>query len=357
MKTKKKLKLRKKSLLQPGKDVLGVCGGNGVILYALKDRLVANCEPRKLFHSKGQEQWKANFGDIPLYDTYEKLPKIEPGKLKVIIGAPDCGHSSQLCYAMSKKLFNPKDNQSLNFFIHCVQKYQPEIFVMENLPKMLTAMTEEDWKAALPNYKFVMHDGPCSDYGNSQMTRRRLLMIGTREYTPKFKKIFSNVHRIKEPKKVKHFEKVYRELKETGISGCLTEPLDKVVSMKYKDKKLNLKQVKKIWNTLYKEYSMWQMPESKMKTLPGVYRLKPDAWPRTVMKELRQFDTKGRVMSPRQLALYQGIPNDFVLYHEEGKEQYWINKQRVTVAKTPPHEMAAWFRKQLTRYEKWQNSK
>ena len=49
--------------------VLGVCGAQGALLYQFKDYLVGNVEPRALLHSKDEEQWKLNFGEIPFYKT------------------------------------------------------------------------------------------------------------------------------------------------------------------------------------------------------------------------------------------------------------------------------------------------
>lgn len=45
--------------------VLGISAGQGALLFPFKENLIANIEPRSVFHTKGEEQWKLNFGNIP----------------------------------------------------------------------------------------------------------------------------------------------------------------------------------------------------------------------------------------------------------------------------------------------------
>ena len=44
--------------------VLGVCGAQGALLFPFKKYLIGNIEPRAVFHTKNEEQWKLNFGEI-----------------------------------------------------------------------------------------------------------------------------------------------------------------------------------------------------------------------------------------------------------------------------------------------------
>ena len=70
--------------------VLGVSAGQGALLFPFKENLVANIEPRAVFHTKNEEQWKLNFGDTPFLRN--ELP--DNIKADVIISSPDCGASS-----------------------------------------------------------------------------------------------------------------------------------------------------------------------------------------------------------------------------------------------------------------------
>lgn len=45
--------------------VLGVCGRARSLLFPFKNNLIGNIEPRGVFHTSREEQWKANFKGIP----------------------------------------------------------------------------------------------------------------------------------------------------------------------------------------------------------------------------------------------------------------------------------------------------
>ena len=50
--------------------VLGVCAGQGALLFPFRKHLIGNIEIRGVFHTPGEEQWKANFGDIPFHKGF-----------------------------------------------------------------------------------------------------------------------------------------------------------------------------------------------------------------------------------------------------------------------------------------------
>lgn len=85
-------------------NVLGVCGAQGALLFEFKKYLVANVEPRAVFHSKKEEQWKLNFGNIPLIRSLEE---VKASKIDLILGSPSCGHSSVFSYSRKNPLVNP----------------------------------------------------------------------------------------------------------------------------------------------------------------------------------------------------------------------------------------------------------
>jgi site-specific DNA-cytosine methylase len=127
-------------------NILGVNSGNGVLLHTMKEYLVGNVEIRSVFHTNGMEQWKANFGDIPYYKSIKELRKGVKKPIDVILGNPDCGHSSVLSYSRRKALSDPRDNESLDLFIKCVRKFEPYIFLMENLAKLLGTCDVAFWE-------------------------------------------------------------------------------------------------------------------------------------------------------------------------------------------------------------------
>ena len=103
-------------------NVLGVCAGQGALLFPFRKHLIGNIEVRGVFHTPGEEQWKANFGNIPFYKGF-CLQEFDE-KVDIIISSPDCGASSVMRLSKVKELGNPKDNRSLNLYSDH-QQYKP----------------------------------------------------------------------------------------------------------------------------------------------------------------------------------------------------------------------------------------
>jgi len=318
--------------------VLGVCGGNGVILHPFKDNLIANIEPRAIFHTPGQIQWQLNFPGVPMRKELQPYSDID-----IIIGAPDCGHSSVLSYSRAKKLSDPKDNKSFNLFLASIIKYRPLIFMMENLPKMLDMV---DLEKILPEYRLQIKVESVSLWGNSQKSRVRLVIVGIRKDTGL---------KIKWPKKPDIFSEV-REL----LEGLGPEEIPSLCHVRESDesfvplytktaRRITVKKAREIWQTDFVDSRRWKVPHTKMVNQPGVYRLFWSDLPLTVRKQSRQFDPEGYMLTPRDIARIQGIPDEFELWYEPKRHLYCINKARATCAKTPPYEIGEWFKRQISK--------
>lgn len=331
--------------------VIGICGGNGVILHPMKRFLMANYEPRSLFKTPSDIQWKLNFPKIPLYTNQLDLfnhysirkPKEKPD---IIVGAPDCGHSSVLAYSRAKQLSDPLKNESLNLYLRGVKLLKPSIFLMENLPKLLELVPESVFEETFPEYDIIYLKGPVTLWGNSQKNRVRLVMIGiNREYFGDIlydiRDHFSNVYKVKE---IKTCEELL-----TGISekqdGHIREPLSSIITL-YAGYKVSLRDIQDYWcNNM--DLRRYPVTDRRFSTAPGVYRNLDKDLPATARKANRQFNSRGLQMSPRELARIQGVPDRFKIYTDKAKLTYTINKGRTTVTKTPPYEIGKWFYKQL----------
>lgn len=148
--------------------VLGVCGAQGALLFPFKKYLISNIEPRAVFHTKNEEQWKLNFGEIPFKRDLESFK----GQVDIIIGSPSCGHSSVFSYSRKKTLGKPKEDKTLNLFLTSLSMFKPKIFLMENLPKLFDLIPREEWEAKLQNYHLIVHCHSVFDFGNSQKSRK-----------------------------------------------------------------------------------------------------------------------------------------------------------------------------------------
>lgn len=331
--------------------VLGVCAGQGVIVYPLKRYLVGNIEPRPVFYTKGNIQWKLNFGSVPLVRS---IGEFKEKDIDVIIGHPDCGHSSMLAYSRAKKLSDPLGNDSLNLYINSITKLKPKVFLMENLPKFLDSIGIERLENMLGNYRLVTHTGSVSDFGNSQKNRVRLIIVGIRKDIKDIDKVqyhFSQYYPVRE---IKTCDRLLSGLgDETGFNAHVREDIDEMITM-YSGFKLRLSEAQEFW-IKNKHLTRWPAIGRKFTTAPAVYRNRDKDYPATARKSNRQFNNDGLQMSPRELARIQGVPDRYKIHMDLDNKWYWINKGRTAVTKTPPFEIGLWFKKQIKKTTLWRN--
>lgn len=325
--------------------VLGVSSGLGVSLYPFKEHVIGNIEPRSVFHTPGNEQWKANFGDIPLYRilSYEK-DYFSP--LDVIISSPDCGSGSILRYSRSKKLGDHTKNNSLMLFFSALRINLPKFFLFENLDGLFKSFPKERFIDLTNRYRLIEHNASVKYWGNSQINRKRLIIIGIRRDLPtKIDKYFRLPHY---EDRIKTCGELYGDLWFHDEAIChVREPDNEIISIHARKRMSNF-EITKTWLTRLKGKKRWETePGFNFSTAPGVYRNLNNDYPATARKANRQYDHMGKTLTPRQLARVQGVPDDFKLYYDDTKSKYWINKARTTVTKTPPMEISIWFKKKL----------
>lgn len=323
--------------------VLGVCAGQGTLLFPFKKNLLGNIEIRGVFHTLGNEQWKLNFGDIPLYKS-EEFPQIKPD---IIISSPDCGASSIMRLSKVKELGKPEDNKSLNLVFRSILHYTPRIFLIENLPRLINLLGSSYIDNLFPEYKIIYHHRSVSDYGNSQVSRKRLLIIGIHKRKCKnYLNSFSKVFKVNDLK-------VTRNLLEAAYNGCnYNLPPEKLLAMyDYrglpKKENLTVKRIQELWMTDFKNEKKWPIKTKKMNTLPGVYRLEWDKYPLTLRPADRQFRPDGYPLGILDFKAIMGLPKRFKIYMDEDNYLYWLNKARYTIAKGAVYELGKWFKKCL----------
>jgi site-specific DNA-cytosine methylase len=322
--------------------VLGISSGNGVLTYALKENVIGNVECRSDYYIGGKPyQWDINYPGIPMMKV---LPNYE--KVDVVIGHPKCGMSSKFALSRGKKFGTHVGEESLDLFIEGIQKYNPLFFFMENLEKFTDSFPGEELESLFPNHYLVKIRGSVSRFGNSQLTRKRLVLVGIHLQiaTQPVIRIFKKV-----PPEFRGELKTTAELlKDLPKNGRLTEDLDSVITM-YSGYKISLREAQEFWQS-NPHLRHWPAGGA-MKTAPGVYINRENDYPLTVRKTNRQFNPQGIQMSPRELARIQGIPDCF-LFYEDGNKTRSINKARTTVGSSPPFEISSWIRDRLTKFYK-----
>lgn len=333
-------------------EILAVNGGNGVIVYPMRRNLIGNVEIRSAFKTPDNIQWKLNFKDIPFTGSAEDL--VEFNKPDVIVGAPNCGHSSMLAYSRAKMTSDPMKDESFELFMVSLGYFKPKIFMMENLPKSLEFVSRQVWQDTLPDYELIFHTISVEAWGNSQKTRIRLVLIGIKKdhFGANLSKVqyqFSKIYKVNEIKTCKELRAGLNE--EDYEIGHVREDINDIITI-YSGKKLSLKEIQRFWldNPNLKR---WPVYDRKFTTAPGVYRNLDNDYPAVARKANRQYNQEGLQLSPRELARIQGIPNRFRLYLDPNRKTFSINKARTTVTKTPPYEIAKWFYQNLKQIEKW----
>lgn len=326
-------------------NVLGISAGQGGLLFPFRKRLLGNIEPRGVFHTPGEEQWKANFKDVPFYKGY-CLQEFDE-KVDIIISSPDCGASSIMRLSKVKELGKPKDNRSLNLVIEGINYYKPKIFLIENLPRLLSLLPNKYLQETFKDYKLIFHERSVSDYGNSQVSRKRLITIGVHKKTgKKYLNAFDEVFQVKTPK-------LTRDLLFVSPYGSnYNIPIEKTLAMydyrKLPEKKnLTVEKIQVLWNSDFKNEKKWPIKTAKMSTLPGVYRLELDKAPLTLRPADRQFRPDGYPLGILDFKAIMGFPKAYKIFMDEGNYLYWLNKARYTIAKGSVYEISVWFKRCL----------
>lgn len=328
--------------------VLGISAGQGALLFPFKENLIANIEPRAVFHTKEEEQWKLNFGKIPF--LREELP--DDFKPNIIISSPDCGASSIMRLSKSKQLGKPENNKSLNLVLQAINKYRPKVFLIENLPRLVTLLPKEYFETQVPGYKIIYHQRSVSDFGNSQVSRKRLIIIGIKIKSKSYLNKFNDIFRVDTPVcSRKLLECTYFKGNNDNYMPLLNK---KLAMYDYralpKKENLTVKQIRRLWLTDFKSEKKWPIKTAKMSTLPGVYKLEADKAPLTLRPADRQFRPDGYPLGINDFRNIMGLPKEFKIYMNKDSEKeylYWLNKARYTLAKGSVYQVGIWFKKSL----------
>lgn len=318
--------------------ILGICAGQGALLFPWRKQLLGNIEPRAVFHTKKEEQWRLNFGEIPFLRN--ELP--EKWHPDIILSSPDCGASSTMRLSKAKELGNPEKNKSIQLVIEGIMQYQPKVFMIENVPRLMNLMPEKIWQEALPNYHISFKVNSVSDFGNSQVSRKRLIIIGIKNTAKSYINCFDIIFSVNTPKLSRFI------LEEANTQPLI--PFDKVLAMyDYrklpKKKNLTVKEIQHLWTHDFKDEKKWPIKTAKMQTLPGVYKLDLDKPPLTLRPADRQFRPDGLPLGIQDFKNIQGFPKRFQIYLPEENYLYWLNKARYTIAKGAVYEVGIWFKK------------
>lgn len=327
--------------------ILGVCAGGGALLlpFRKKDMIIANIEPRAVFHYPEEPNWVQNFGNVPFLREGGN-PDWKPD---IIVGSPDCGSSSIMRLSKKKVLGNPKDNESINLLLSSIDLYKPKVFLIENLPRLVSILNKDFWEERYPDYNLITHTTSVMSFGNSQKSRDRSIIIGVRKDQPdKLQRAFDKVFRVRVPEHVDALLADYKDPENYNI------PKRKVLAMydyRLLPEKINLtvRQIHRLWNGDFQDEYKWPIKTAKMHTLPGVYRLKEDHYPLTVRPADRQFRPDGYPLGIKDYKNIMGFPEDFKLFIDKNNYIATLNKARYFLCKGSVCEVGIWFKRCLVK--------
>lgn len=338
-------------------EILGVSSGGGVSLYPFKNhKILANVEIRAMLHTPGNIQWYKNFKNIPLFKKWDsntiQFLKSYKRKVDVMVCSPDCGSGSLLRFSRAKKLGDHTKNKSLNLVFLSKKLLKPKFILFENLDGLFKSFPRKRFYKIFSDYRLIEHIAPVSRWGNSQIHRKRLIIVGIRKDLDG--KIDGYFKLPNYGDRVKTCYELYGDLKIQELETAhISEDVEESISI-YAGRKMKILDIIREWNTRLVGLKRWTVTDRKFTTAPGVYRNRKQDYPATARKANRQFDHDGLMMSPRQLARVQGVPDDFIIHFPKdgSKTNYWINKGRALVTKTPPYEISVWFKKKLIKTKK-----
>lgn len=321
--------------------ILGVCAGGGALLLPFRDQIIiANIEPRAVFHYKDNPTWKMNFGDVP----FLKSGLNQSWKPDVIVGSPDCGASSIMRLSKKKELGDPKNNESINLVLYSIAQYNPKVFLIENLPRLVSILDKDFWDKDFPNYQITTHTVSVMDFGNSQKSRTRSIIIGVRkDQSQGLQRAFRRVFKVAKPKIVEHLLADLKDPENYNIKRTKTLAMYDYRLLPEKAN-LTVRQIHKLWVGDFQDEFKWPIKTAKMKTLPGVYRLKEDKYPLTARPADRQFRPDGWPLGIKDYKRIMGFPDDFKLFIDKQNYLQTLNKARYTLCKGSVYEVGVWLR-------------
>ncbi len=331
------------------KTVLGVSQGAGIALYPFKHTgiILGNIEVRSEFLMGGEpKQYWLNFpGTFYTKDTAH-VNKINT--TDILISSPKCGYSSMLALSRGKVNRSHKGEPSLELSLFAIRELQPEVFLLENLPKLLNSYSLRDFEKEFRyNYRIIIHSSSVKRWGNSQKNRKRLVIVGIRnDILKRFPKLLDE---LSAPRKVNKIKRVYQLLLSHTLNGHFRPDIDKQIAI-YGGKQMTYREIQKMWLSDPKMKRI-KTPEENFSTAPGVFRDLVDDYPATIRSSNRCFSPEGLTYTPRQRARIMGIPDRFKILDPNLEPNInpdtLFNKACIAVTHGPVYEIGEWFKQAL----------
>jgi len=330
------------------RTVLGLSAGSGILPYAFKDQFIfGNIEVRSDYYiSSLPLQWDLNFDSITTAHKKGYLA-FDRNSVDIILSQPKCGNSSVLAYSRGKQMTSHKNEPSLDLSLNGIRHIRPKVFLIENLPALLNSYSEKDLKQLFPQYYLIFHNNVSMiKFGNSQKTRKRLIIVGVLKALRGSAKIRNYAREIFPVSVPKHTGLLIEGCPENGF---FRPDINERIAI-YGGRQMTYVEIQKMWGSIPTKKRL-ATPNERFNSAPGVYRDLADDWPATVRKSNRCFAPYGLPYTPRERARIMGLPDTFLIAdpttHPYISPKTLFNKGCISATQGPAYEIGLWFKNVL----------
>lgn len=161
-------------------DALSLFAGAGMLDYSFKDKF--NIVWANEFDEDAANSYRVNIGDHMVCADINEVDMTTLPKVDVVFGGSPCQGFSNANRKEHTRFLENSKNILVRSFIKVVQHVKPLIYVLENVPQLLTAgggQFIQEIKDALPGYTVTTQKLNAADFGSPQ-SRERAFVIGSR---------------------------------------------------------------------------------------------------------------------------------------------------------------------------------
>lgn len=335
--------------------VIGITSGIGSLQYGFHRSgwEVGNAHEWRKYYNTGT--FERNYG-ASVTEIYEPDPS-DVG-VDCIVSHPECGNYSNL-YTGPNASTRVADPGDIFQFINLAAQYQPKVFLCDNLPKSLQAVSVETWRNEFLDYRLYFEYISNWGYGSVQKNRKRLFVIGVHRDLDWYFVPCEKPHELTirdvisdlspdTPNHQKMQLSDYTQWRGYQIGEPDRERLTLEELQEW------LKDVR--WRTLFPYYNK----KGEYKRRPGYYIVDPDHTGPVLSGGggffdnhwiLDEEDLYYRPLTMRERLRIQGFEDDFILVPEQfqygTRDHQWLVKQ---TGKCMPTEFPYFFAKQLKEY-------
>ena len=268
------------------------------------------------------ETLNANFDHEVICDDINNL-KFENNYADIIIGGSPCQSMSNANRVNNSKVIDDPKNKLILSYINKVKEINPQIFVFENVPQVITVNKGQfvkEFRESLPNYHIEVKILNSEEYGVAQK-RKRAIFIGSRVGVIKHPELLKEKYTVKDA----FYGLTNKTPNQLDISKSKEDVIHKMSfippggNWEYIPDELKGKLSKKTTHSVYYKRLTYKEPSITIVNFRKNMILHPQ---------------ENRIISVREAARLQGFPDDYIFYGSlASKQQMVANAVPVSMSK------------------------